>query len=63
MTSASLPVAVPVEDGFEDDELHKIMALYVDRPVVEDRGVITARKADDVAAFADTILRAIRRSR
>lgn len=33
--------------------------LYVDRPVVEDRGVITARKVDDVGAFVATILRAI----
>jgi protease I len=36
---------------------------YVDRPVVEDRGVITARKADDVAAFTETLFRAIARSR
>jgi protease I len=33
--------------------------LYVDRPAVEDRGVITARKADDAAAFAEAVLRAI----
>jgi protease I len=32
---------------------------YVDRPVVEDRGVITARKADDVVPFAAAILRAL----
>jgi deglycase len=32
--------------------------LYVDRPVVEDRGVITARKVDDIPAFVGTILRA-----
>jgi protease I len=36
---------------------------YVDRPVVEDRGVITARKADDVGAFADALSSAIARSR
>lgn len=36
---------------------------YVDRPVVEDRGVITARKADDVVAFTDAVFDAIRRSR
>jgi protease I len=36
--------------------------FYVDRPVVEDRGVITARKADDVAAFADTVLQAVHRA-
>jgi protease I len=35
---------------------------YVDRPVVEDRGVITARKADDVPAFTDAVFDAIRRS-
>ena len=32
--------------------------LYVDRLVVEDRGVITARKADDIPAFVSTVLRA-----
>jgi protease I len=32
--------------------------FYVDRPVVEDRGVITARKVDDVGPFVDAILRA-----
>ena len=36
---------------------------YVDRPTVEDRGVITARKADDVPAFTDAVFEAIRRSR
>ena len=36
--------------------------FYVDRPVVEDRGVITARKAGDVAAFADTVLQAVHRA-
>jgi protease I len=34
--------------------------LYVDRPVVEDRHVITSRKPDDVPQFADAILRALR---
>ena len=33
--------------------------LYVDRPVVEDGGLITARKADDVALFVAAILRAV----
>jgi len=32
---------------------------YVDRPVVEDGCVITARKADDVPHFASAILRAL----
>ncbi len=32
---------------------------YVDRPVVEDGGVITARKADDVPHFAAAILKAL----
>jgi len=32
---------------------------YVDRPVVEDNGVITARKADDVPHFAAAILKAL----
>ncbi len=32
---------------------------YVDRPVVEDGAVITARKADDVPHFAAAILRAL----
>jgi protease I len=36
--------------------------LYVDRPVVDDRGVITSRKIDDASAFVDAILRRIRRS-
>jgi protease I len=36
---------------------------YVDRPVVEDRGVITSRKADDVPAFMDAMFEAIRRGR
>jgi protease I len=34
---------------------------YVDRPVVEDGGVITARKADDAAAFVDAVVQAIAR--
>ena len=37
--------------------------LYVDRPVVEDRGVVTARKVDDAAAFVGAVLGAIARSR
>jgi len=37
--------------------------LYVDRPVVDDQGVITARKADDVRMFADAILKRISHSR
>ena len=32
---------------------------YVDRPVVEDGHLITARKPDDVAAFTEAILRAL----
>ena len=36
---------------------------YVDRPVVEDRGVITARKAADVVAFIDAVIDAIGRPR
>ena len=31
--------------------------LYVDRPVVEDGGIVTARKSDDIVPFVDTILR------
>lgn len=31
--------------------------LYVDRPVVEDRGIVTARKVDDLRAFVETVLR------
>ena len=34
--------------------------LYVDRPVVEDRNVITSRKPEDIAQFGDAILRALR---
>ncbi len=37
--------------------------LYVDRPVVDDGGIITARKADDARAFAEAILRRIGDSR
>lgn len=37
--------------------------LYVDRPVAEDRLLITARKTDDVAAFIAAVLGAIRASR
>jgi protease I len=37
-------------------------ALYVDRPVVTDDGVITARKADDAAAFVAAMLLAIERA-
>ena len=37
--------------------------LYVDRPVVEDRGVITARKIDDVAPFVQALLHGSVRSR
>jgi protease I len=33
--------------------------LYVDRPVVEDRGLITSRKGDDLAPFIAAIVRAI----
>lgn len=35
--------------------------MYVDRPVVEDGPVITARKWDDIAAFSDAIVRAVGR--
>ena len=35
--------------------------MYVDRPVVEDGPVITARKWDDVPAFSEAIVRAVRR--
>lgn len=33
--------------------------LYVDRPVVEDRNLITSRKPDDVPQFSGAILRAL----
>ena len=34
--------------------------LYMDRPVVKDGNVITSRKVDDVSAFSDAIIRALR---
>jgi deglycase len=37
--------------------------LYVDRPVVDDDGVITARKIDDVRVFTDAILTRIKNVR
>lgn len=37
--------------------------LYVDRPVVEDGGVFTARKVDDIAVFVQAILDGAVRSR
>jgi protease I len=37
--------------------------LYVDRPVVDDGGIITSRKADDVVQFVETLVRAIAHSR
>jgi protease I len=43
-------------------DLKNAGALYVDRPVVEDRGVITARKSDDLPQFVAAILRAIERA-
>jgi protease I len=33
--------------------------LYVDKPVVEDRNLITSRKPDDVRAFSEAIVRAV----
>jgi protease I len=33
--------------------------LYVDKPVVEDRNLITSRKPDDVPVFSDAIIRAL----
>jgi protease I len=33
--------------------------LYVDRPVVEDRGVFTARKVDDVVPFVQAVLHGV----
>jgi len=33
--------------------------LYVDKPVVEDRNLITSRKRDDVPLFSDAIIRAL----
>jgi protease I len=40
-------------------DLKNAGALYVDRPVVEDGGLITARKSDDLPLFIAAILRAI----
>ena len=33
--------------------------LYVDKPVVEDRNLITSRKPDDVPAFSEALIRAL----
>ena len=44
-------------------DLKNAGALYVDRPVVDDGGIITARKTDDVAGFVDAILKRIGDSR
>jgi protease I len=35
--------------------------LYMDKPVVEDGAIITARKSDDIPHFADAIVRALHR--
>ena len=35
--------------------------LYVDKPVVEDRNLITSRKPDDVPVFSEAIIRALSR--
>ena len=35
--------------------------LYVDKPVVEDRNLITSRKPDDVPVFCEAIVRALSR--
>jgi protease I len=35
--------------------------LYMDKPVVEDGPIITARKSDDIPAFASAIIRALDR--
>jgi protease I len=43
-------------------DLKNAGALYVDRPVVEDDGLITARKSDDLPQFIAAILRAIERA-
>ena len=40
--------------------LSRTGGLYVDRPVAEDRNLITSRKRDDVPQFSDAILRALR---
>jgi protease I len=44
-------------------DLKNAGALYVDRPVVDDRGIVTARKTDDVGVFVNAILRRIENSR
>ena len=44
-------------------DLKNAGALYVDRPVVDDGGIVTARKTDDVAVFVNAILRRIEDSR
>ena len=44
-------------------DLKNAGGLYVDRPVVDDGGIITARKVDDVAGFAGAILKRIGNSR
>jgi protease I len=36
--------------------------LYMDKPVVEDGSIITARKSDDIPHFVDAIVRAITRA-
>ena len=36
--------------------------LYVDKPVVEDGFIITARKPDDIPLFSDAIIRAVNRA-
>ena len=36
--------------------------LYMDKPVVEDGPIITARKSDDIPHFVDAIVRAITRA-
>jgi protease I len=36
--------------------------LYVDRPVVDDRNVITSRKPDDIPVFVEAIIHAVERS-
>jgi protease I len=35
--------------------------LYMDKPVVEDGAIITARKSDDIPLFTDAIVRALHR--
>jgi len=44
-------------------DLKNAGGLYVDRPVVDDGGIITARKTDDVGVFANAILKRIGDSR